>query len=110
MGLNWTLSSTAALTATGSTQADAATMQHDINIATAASVDGTTGVKLPSVSKSVFLILKNADGAAACKVYSNVSTGTINGTAGSTAYSLAAGKTALFLGFGSDVWHAVLLD
>lgn len=104
------MSSDVALAATGSTQADAAEMQCDFNVATAASVDGTTGVKLPAFGKNAFVFLKNADAAAACKVYSNVSTGTINGTAGSTAYSLAATKSAMFVHVGADVWHAILLD
>lgn len=110
MSIAWTMSNDTALAATGSTQADAATMQCDFNIATAASVDGTTGVKLPSVGETAFIYLKNADAAAAVKVYSNTSAGYINGTAGSTAYSLAATKTAMFVNVGSDTWHAVLLD
>lgn len=100
-----------ALTATGSTQADAAAVQCGFSIATAASVDGTTGIKLPEwAGAGKTFIVKNADGAAACKIYSAKSTGYINGTGGSTAYSLAATKSALFVCVGSDTWHAVLLD
>lgn len=111
MSLAWTMTSDAALTATGSTQADAATIQCDFNIATAASVDGTVGVKLPATGKNSVIFLKNAEAATnAVKVYSNTAAGYINGTAGSTAYSLAATKSAMFVNVGSDTWHAILLD
>lgn len=104
-------STDAALAATGSTQADAAPIQCGFSIATAASVDGTTGVKLPSwAGAGKTFILKNADGAAACKVYSAGAAGYINGTGGATAYSLAATKSALFVCVGADTWHAILLD
>lgn len=100
----------AALAAAGSTQADAAVIRCSFNVATAASVDGTTGIKMPALGAGKSVIVKNADASAAVKVYSNVSTGYINGTAGSTAYSLAAGKSAMFINVGADTWHAVLLD
>lgn len=109
MSLAWTFTTDASLAATGSTAADAATIQCDFNVATAASVDGTTGVKLPAASKNAVIIVKNAEAATnAVKVYPNTSAGTINGSTG--ANSLAATKTAMYINVGSDTWHVVVLD
>lgn len=110
MGLNWTLSSQADVAAAGSTIADAAVLQCDINLVTAASVDGATGVALPALGKNAVVLVKNLDLAASLKVYSNKSTGTIDGVAGSTAFLVAPMQTVMFIATAKDVWQAVRMD
>lgn len=99
----------AAVVAAGSTQADALELKTNVAIPTAASTDGTKGVKLPpNAAAGAVVVVRNVAAVNALKIYSNVSTGFINGTAGSTAYSLAATKGAMFVCVGADTWHAIL--
>lgn len=92
--------------AAGSTQADATELKAHINVPTSASVDGTKGVKLPAnAGKGATVWVRNVAGSAVnLKVYSAVSTGFINGTAGSTAATIAQNKTTVFLCVGADDW------
>jgi len=98
------------LAAAGSTQADAAAVNSTVVVPTAASSDGTKGIKLPAgaaAGETVFV--KNIAGSAVnLKVYSALSTGYINATAGSTAYTIAQNKTVLFVCLGSDSWVTLL--
>jgi len=98
------------LVAAGSTQADATEIRATVAVPTAASTDGTKGVRLPAgVAAGETVFVKNIAGSAvALKVYSAASTGFINATAGSTAYSLAQNKSALFVNLGSDNWITLL--
>lgn len=100
-----------ALVAAGSTQADATAINASVVVPTAASTDGTKGVKLPAgAAKGEVVTVRNIAGSAvALKVYSAASTGFINGTAGSTAYSIAQSKTAQFINTdGVDGWIVLL--
>ena len=65
-------------------------------------------VVLPVASAGSVVYLLNADGADAVKVYGNGSD-TINGTAGATGVSFAAGKRVLFIAVSTGVWIANVL-
>lgn len=66
----------------------------------AGGIDGTKGAVLPAAAAGLELTLVNDSGASALKIYS--SSGTINGTSGSTAYSLAAGKVGYAVSDGTN--------
>lgn len=96
--------------AAGSTQADATELTALVNIPTAASTDGTKGVKLPAgaAAGTVVFVRNRAGSAVNLKVYSNVSTGYIDGTAGSTANTIAQNKSKFYVCSGSDTWWTCL--
>lgn len=95
--------------AAGSTQSDATQLTALVNWPTAASTDGTKGVKLPvGCGKGTMVVVKNRAGSAVnLKVYSSVSTGYIDGTAGSTADTIAQAKAKVYFCLGSDSWITV---
>ena len=73
-------------------------------------VVGTAGdsVALPSAIGGQAITVINASATSLIVFSSNASTAdTINGTAGTTAYALAGGKTADFMSF-PGAWHAIL--
>ncbi len=105
--------STYAITAAGTTQATAFQLNSPYNeIDTAAS---GTGVNLPNSSGThavpyQFCAIYN-NGANAVTVYAAQGTSdTINGVAGATGVTLAAGATALFLSAKTTVWSAIGVD
>lgn len=94
-----------ALTATGSTRADALQllgygMQR---VGTAAA---GTGVTLPSAQPGIFVMLAN-DGAETLAVYA-LGSDTINGTAGSTGVTQVTTAAALYFCCVAGKWHRVL--
>lgn len=101
--------SSVTIAATGSTQADAAEISTQLVVPTAASTDGTKGVKLPpNAAAGAVVVIKNVSaGANNLKVYSNTSGGFIDGTAGSTAATVAQNKSKLFFCVGADTWHSL---
>lgn len=95
--------------AAGSTQTDATQLNASFVVPTAASTDGTKGVKLPVAAPGAMVVIRNIAGSAVnLKVYSAYSTGFINATAGSTAYTIAQNKTVAFFCVGADNWIALL--
>ncbi len=103
------VSTSVTLAAAGSTQADATEITTNVVVPTAASTDGTKGVKLPAnAAAGATVLIKSVAGSAVnLKVYSNLSTGFIDGTAGSTAATIAQGKAKLFVCVGADTWHSL---
>lgn len=97
------------LVAAGSTQTDATELTATVNLPTAASTDGTKGVKLPSNAQAgeTVYVFNRAGSLVNLKVYSNLSTGTIDSVAGSTANTIAQNKGKLYVCFGNDVWVSV---
>ena len=88
-----------------STSADAAQIAGDIYWPASAGIDGTKGAKLPAPAQGLSVRLINDHATNALKIYS--ATGNINGTAGTTAYSLAAGKVAIATSDGTN-WRVML--
>lgn len=99
-----TISSTDALTATGSTQGTALAIKTMQNRFT--TVAASTGCVLPAAVAGMNIVIINA-GANSLQVYGNGSD-TINGTAGATGVSLAAGKTAEYFTTVAGAWHQLL--
>ena len=64
-------------------------------------------VVLPSAVAGSVVWLRNADSADAVQVFGNGSD-TINGTAGATGISVAAGKSVLFVAATNNVWFSLL--
>jgi len=91
--------------ATGSTQADAAALPTTVQRVTAA--DATKGVKLGALSTyttgQVILIANAA--AAVLKLYSDAAGETINGTAGTTAFSIAANAVVQCYKYDTTNWY-----
>ena len=81
-------------TSAGTTQATAAPLVADhVKLV---SVGSNSGVKLPLANAGEWFTIHNGDGSNALKVYHpNATSGLINSS--SSAYSVGAGKTALFL-------------
>jgi hypothetical protein len=99
-----TFSSKDALTATGSNQGTAlliTAMQSRFT-----TVAASTGAILPVAVAGMDLTIINA-GANGLQVYGN-GTDTINGTAGATGVTLAAGKTAQYITTVAGAWHQLL--
>jgi hypothetical protein len=98
-----------AIAATGSTQTDAAQLTANVNLPTAASTDGTKGVKLPAgaVKGTMVAVFNRAGSAVNLKVYSATSAGYIDATAGSTANTIAQTKGKVYFCMGSDNWRTV---
>lgn len=93
--------------AAGSSRTDATAMTASFNWVTAA--DGTKGVILPAPTAGRLLVVKNDDTAnAILKVYAPGSA-TINGVAGSTAFSMAAKTAGWFVAYDTTSWFSVPL-
>lgn len=93
--------------AAGSSRTDATAMTASFNWVTAA--DGTKGVILPAPTAGRLLVVKNDDTAnAILKVYAPGSA-TINGVAGSTAFSMAAKTACWFVAYDTTSWFSVPL-
>ena len=92
----------------GGGQAGSLALTAAINRITTVATAGDS-VSLPSAIGGQAITVINA-GAASMSVFSsNASTGdTINGTAGTTGYAIAAGKTAEFISPAAGAWHALL--
>ena len=90
--------------AAGTTQTDATALVATLNNVTAA--DGTKGVKLTALSGfsagQKVIVINNAG--SALKLYSNAAGETINTTAGTTAYSIAARAIARCYKYDSTNW------
>ena len=93
--------------AAGTTRADATAMTASFNWVTAA--DAAKGVVLPAPTAGRLLVVKNDDTAnAILKVYAPGSA-TINGVAGSTAFSMAAKTACWFVAYDTTNWFSVPL-
>jgi hypothetical protein len=95
------------ITAAGTTTADATQLTGSFNVV--GTTASSTGVKLPAITASpqntIFVLNKGAN---TLSVYS---ASTINGTAGSTAYSINTTAGAMFTkNLAASGWWAVLLD
>jgi hypothetical protein len=91
---------------TGTTQAAAIAVTGTCCALTAAAAGGS--VALPAAKQGMQLWIRNAHATNAMNVFGNNSTDTINGTVGTTAYSLAATKAACFFSPADGVWHVML--
>lgn len=95
-----------ALTAAGTTRADALQLNREINnVTTTAS---GTGVVLPVGVVGMQIVIDN-NGANTLAVYANGSE-TINGTAGATGVTMATTKTGIFHFTAANTWIFVLVD
>ena len=65
--------------------------------------------KLPTLSGSVMIIVTNNAAANAMNVFPDSSTSTINAIAAGSAFSLTAGKTAIFIQSTAGKWHTIPL-
>lgn len=66
-------------------------------------------VKLPKCEQGLHVLVSNEDAADAMTVYSKETSGvTINGTAGSTGVSQAAGKVAMYVATSDTTWMRLL--
>lgn len=93
--------------AAGTTRADATAMTASFNWVTGA--DAAKGVIIPAPTAGRVIIVKNDDTAnAVLKVYAPGSA-KINGTAGSTAFSMAAKTACLFVAYDTTDWFSVPL-
>ena len=93
--------------AAGTTRADATAMTASFNWVTGA--DAAKGVILPAPTAGRLVVIKNDDTAnAILKVYAPGSA-TINGTAGSTAFSMAAKTAGWFVAYDTTSWFSVPL-
>lgn len=70
-----------------------------------AGINGTVGAILPAPAAGLQMTVINDNASNALKLYSL--TGNINGTVGTTAYSLAAGKVGFFVSDGTN-WRAMI--
>lgn len=102
------------IAAAGSTQTDATVIHSSLVYPTAASTDGTKGVKLPAncAVGTEIKIFNRSGGANNLKVYTNLSTGYIDGTAGSTANTIAQNKGKVYAlvdrtAAGAEYWVTV---
>lgn len=98
----------ATVTTTGTTQAAGVALTGTMCAVTAAA--GSGSVNLPSAKAGVFMFVRNVSASNALAVFSSnaSTTDTINGTIGTTAYSLAATKGAVFFSPADGVWHVIL--
>jgi len=92
----------------GGTQALGVALTASVNLITVCATGGDS-VCLPSALGGQEVFVGNA-GAAACNVFSsNASTAdTINGTIGTTAFSLGIGKNAVFFSPAAGIWRVIL--
>lgn len=93
-----------ALTAAGSTKADALQLAASSNVF--GTVGASTGAKLPAPSGSAPVVIYNG-GANALTVYSYSSTDTINALSAGAGFSVTNAKAAIFWPAGSR-WVAIL--
>jgi hypothetical protein len=92
----------------GGAQPSAVALTTAINNVT---VVGTAGdsVALPSATGDQVIFVVNSSATSMNVFSSNASTtDTINGTVGTTAYAIAAGKAVAFISPGTGVWRALL--
>jgi hypothetical protein len=93
----------------GTTQSNAAAIAGT-GFTTVTGADGTVGVKLPVPVAGDVIILKNADAAAAAlKVYADAVGTTINGVAGTTAFSVATDCPVTFIAVSASAWNSLPL-
>jgi hypothetical protein len=91
-----------AVTAAGTTIADAASLPGAVNIiATAAA---STGVKLPDMNYACAVVFVVNKGANTVNVYPPSSTGTINAGSAGAAVTLATGKAGVFVSTGAGTY------
>jgi len=91
-------------TAIGSNRAGAFVVAYELT--RFSTVAASTGAVLPATAAGLSFTIANA-GANTLTVYATGSD-TINGTAGATGVSLAAGKTATYYSASTGTWHGVL--
>ncbi len=93
--------------AAGSTRADATALTASFSWVTGA--DATKGVVLPAPTAGRVIAIKNDDAAnAVLKVYAPGSA-TINGVAGTTAFSMAAKTACFFVAYDATDWFSIPL-
>lgn len=91
-----------AITAAGSTIADAASLPGAVNIITTAAA--STGVLLPDLKGPVCVVAVVNKGANTVNVYPPTSTGTINNGSAGAAVTLATNKAGVFFSTGTGTW------
>lgn len=96
---------TATVAATGSTQADAASISDGLTLVTAA--DATKGVKLPAAIAGRTVIIKNGANAV-LKVWPATGDG-INAITVDSNYVLAANTSSLLIAYDATTWYSVPL-
>jgi hypothetical protein len=108
--LSYTDTAATAITAAGTTLADATKLSARFNKVTTAAA--SSGVSLPAGSAAGELVVVQNSGANALSVYPATATGTIAGGSAGAAVSLAVTteKTqhAVFICWGNDVWTRVI--
>ena len=103
------MSATTGITAhAGGTQALGVALTSAINLITVCATNGDSVCLPPAVGGQDILVM-NA-GVANCNVFSSnaSTTDTINGTIGTTAFSLVAAKNAAFVSPASGIWRVIL--
>lgn len=89
----------------GGTKAAATPLANSLNLIATCATNGDSALLPKAIAGSVALVT-NA-GAANASLY-GLGTDTINGQATANAYSLVAGKTALFVCYATGAWFAIL--
>lgn len=103
------LSHRKALTALASGGQTGATLLDRVMNNVTVVANGNDSVRLPPCEQSRVVIVVNNAASNAMQVFSFESTGvTINGTAGSTGVSQAAGKVAIYISVGAGTWNRLL--
>jgi len=97
------------ITALGTTRASTTPVLSLGSNVVAVSTGSNYGVVLPSAVAGSVVYFYNADAADAVTVFGNASD-TINGTAGATGVSYAAGKRVLFIAVTNNVWIANVMS
>lgn len=92
------------LAGAGTNQSNAG--QITTNITNGTGADGTVGIKLPTIVAGEVYTVYNSHATNALKIYAQ-GTETINGTIGSTAYSLAALTGVTFTAVSATSWTAI---
>lgn len=110
-GLNWTYQF--GVTAAGSTRADATQLASGTMLFEVDTAAASTGIALPQCVAPATLMVRNA-GAQTVSVYGSATANsttaandTINGTAGSTAYTMATNTNGLFFCAKNGAWSAI---
>ncbi len=93
------------LTATGTTIADALALANDLNVV--GTTASGTGVKLQLAEAGDYIYVHNL-GANALLVYPNTATEVINALSAGAAFSVGAGKAAIFRKLRTANWVAML--
>lgn len=92
--------------ALGNSQSTSALLIHAVNSVTAASVDGTKGVRLPVAAAGRFVAVYNEHATNGLPIYPGAS-GTINGGTANAAITIEGKSGVLFLNTNGTNWCAL---